>query len=87
MPPFDEVIVGYRARDPMRPFADRYGGRCVSCGGMCWFNESAFQILRGRSVNPQADGTVIVYDHDATIVCRTCYETERDFIDAAMVAG
>lgn len=72
MPGYDEIIVGYTERDPMRAYADKLGGRCVSCQALTYFNASAFAILGGA-------------DHDATIVCRVCYSTQREFIDAAMV--
>jgi len=72
VPGYDEIIVGYRERDPMRDFADKLGGRCVSCSNLVWFNASAFPVLGGD-------------DHSPTIVCRTCYAIERDFIDAAQV--
>lgn len=69
---YDEIIVGYRARDPRRVFADVYGGRCVDCGNQVWFNYSAVDVLAGG-------------EHDATVVCDWCYQTNRHFIDAAMV--
>lgn len=73
MPGFPEILVGYRARDPRRAaFADVYGGRCVDCGAQTWFNASAIEILAGA-------------EHDATIVCDWCYQTNRAYIDAAMV--
>lgn len=71
MPGYDEILVGYRARDPRAIFADYYGGRCVSCGNTVYFNASAETILRGD-------------DHDPTIVCDWCYQVERHAIDAAM---
>lgn len=73
MPGMDEIIVGYRFRDPRAAaFADKYGGRCISCGNTVYFNPSAFEILSGS-------------DHDPAIVCDWCYQVERDSIDKAMV--
>lgn len=77
MPGYDEILVGYRARDPRAVWADHYGGRCVSCGNTVYFNDSAADILRGRDANG--------YDHDATIVCDWCWQVDRPSIEAAMV--
>jgi hypothetical protein len=71
MPGFDELLVGYRARDPRAVYADKYGGRCIACGHTVYFNASAFDVLGGG-------------DHDPSIVCDWCYQVERDSIDAAM---
>ena len=72
MPGFDELIVGYRARDPRAVYADKYGGRCISCGNTVYFNHSAFEVLGGS-------------DHDPSIVCDWCYQVEKESIEAAMV--
>lgn len=72
MPGFDELLVGYRARDPRAVYADKYGGRCVACGNTVYFNASAFPILSGD-------------DHDPTIVCDWCYQVDRPSIEQAMV--
>ena len=70
--PIDELIVGYRARDPRRDaFADVYGGRCIGCGNQVWYNASAIPVLSGS-------------DHDARIVCTWCWNTERMSIEDAM---
>ena len=72
MPGIDEIIVGYRARDPRAVYADKYGGRCISCGNTVYFNASAFPVLAGG-------------EHDAAIVCDWCWQAERASIETAMV--
>lgn len=69
-----EICVGYRARDPLRDYADFLGGRCVDCGELTFYNMSAHDLFTDK-----------LNDHDVTVVCSVCHATNRKYIEDAMV--